>query len=137
MPTPFCEKCGCIAEDDLGLCIQCKESGFEAKASQEREEPMDCAFMCNGSCRSCGHPVVHVTMLPADKWGDRLVGMNPELEHGGNIEIRRNKSGRLYAKETGPDPEEKKFIMHSTACIGRKKNSKADALMPDAIRNLE
>ena len=123
--SAFCKKCGCVADPDSDYC-------FDHSSEQGKEiEAMDCAFMCNGSCRSCGQPTVYVTMLPVEKWGSRLVAMNPELEHGGNIEIRRNKSGRLFAKETGPDPEQRKFIMHSAACIGRKKNSKADALMPD------
>lgn len=124
MSTPFCKRCGCVADDDIGYCDECEPIIVELQGGQ-----MDCAYPCNGACRSCGQPVVYVTMLPIEYWSES-VAMNPELEHGGNIEIRPNNVGKLFAKETGPDPELKKFIMHSTACIKRRPYSKADALMP-------
>lgn len=121
MTSAFCKKCMDMAEIDLDYCSE------HMGEQSEETEAMDCGYPCSGVCRSCGQPVVYVTMLPRNE----QVAMNPEFEHGGNIEIRPNKAGRLYAKETGPDPEQRKFIVHSIACIERKPRSKADALVPD------
>lgn len=39
------------------------------------------------------------------------------VDHGGNIEIRRGKSGeRLYGKVSGPDPERRMFLSHLVTC---------------------
>ena len=113
MATPFCDRCRCVVDDDRGLCIQCAESELDAEASG-REKPMDCAFPCNGICRDCKKPVVHVTMVPEME----VMALQPTLEHGGNIEVRRNGIGKLYGKDTGPDIEERKMILHSEVCKG-------------------
>jgi len=128
----FCQTCGCVADDDEVWCDECLPEELAKIARHDeakKEEPVDCAFPCNGACRVCGQPVVYVTMLPLDGW-DEAVAMNPEFEHGGNIEIRPNKAGKLFGKETGPDPDQKKFIMHRLACVQRRPHSKADAMMP-------
>lgn len=69
-------------------------------------------FQANGECRSCGKSVIFVTMLPSEK----TTPIDPDLEHGGNVEIRKNSKGKLYAKVTGPDPEQRKWISHFATC---------------------
>lgn len=117
----FCKTCRCVSDDEEYCSDKCRP---------REEEVPGCAFACNGACRTCGQPVVHVTMLPIVDGDVVSVAMNPELEHGGNIEIRPNKAGKLFAKETGPDPDQRKFIKHSIACVGRRPSSKADSMMP-------
>lgn len=127
--TAFCKKCGCVSDDDSSNCVDCG-------GDKKEVETMNCGHLCNGVCQLCGQAVVHVTMLLAGDQSE-IVAMNPELEHGGNVEIRPNKSGKLFAKETGPDPEQTKFIVHSIACIGRKPYSRSDAMVPSGNSRVE
>ena len=110
MAIPFCKKCGCVADaEDLKYCGECID---DTEEESEETKPMDCAFPCNGICRDCKKPVVHVTMVPEME----AMALQPTLEHGGNIEVRRNGIGKLYGKDTGPDIEERKMILHSELC---------------------
>ncbi len=73
---------------------------------------------CNGVCRSCMQPVIWVTMLSGDPqdWKRTPTPINPGLEPGGNVEIRRNGERRLFAKVTGKDEEQSKYISHFATC---------------------
>ena len=86
-------------------------SDHEQKKTQEPIEATE-PHPTNGTCRSCKQPVVFATMLPSEK----LVPINPALEEGGNVEVRANNTGKLFAKVTGPDAEQKKFISHFATC---------------------
>ena len=64
-------------------------------------------------CRSCGAPVFWVIMLPKQK----AAPLNAELDHGGNVEVRKGKnSDELYGKVTGPDEERRMFLSHFATC---------------------
>lgn len=63
-------------------------------------------------CKSCGKAILWVPMAPSRK----LAPIDVDLDHGGNIELRRNKAGKLFAGVTGPDPERKMFLSHFVTC---------------------
>lgn len=96
-----------------------------------KRDDMDCAHPCNGVCRECRKPVVWVTMVPSME----SIALHPELEHGGNIEVRRNGIGKLYGKDTGPDAEERKMILHSDVCKGSWRNERSK-MIQDTIRRM-
>jgi len=66
----------------------------------------------NGTCRTCGANVIFAKMLPSLN----LAPIDVSLEHGGNVELRRNSKGFLFAKVTGPDCEQRKYISHFATC---------------------
>ena len=74
---------------------------------------------------------MYVTMVPSME----TVALHPELEHGGNIEVRRSGAGRLYGKDTGPDAEERKMILHSDVCKGAWRNERS-GMIRDTIRKM-
>lgn len=115
MPIPFCQNCGCVADEDQVWCDECLPEELEKIAKshvEEKKVSTSDTIPINGKCRSCKADVIWVTMTPSLK----PTPIDPALEHGGNVEIRANASGKLYAKVTGPDAEQRKYISHFASC---------------------
>ena len=65
------------------------------------------------ACGSCGAHIVWVISAKSRK----PMPLDPDLDHGGNIELRRGRnSNTIYAAITGPDPERKMFLSHFATC---------------------
>lgn len=74
----------------------------------------------NHTCTNCGAKVIRATLAPPlghedQAWDFKWIILNPDWEHGGNIVVRASEAGRLFAKDMGTSPEEKRLLKHSCA----------------------
>lgn len=74
------------------------------------------------TCRACGATIVVVTQVAgkSNHRGPRMA-LNPDLEEGGNVEVRANRQSKLFGKVVGPDPERKLYTLHAETCEGRRR----------------
>ncbi len=76
----------------------------------------------NHTCTNCGAKVIRATLAPPlnhedQAWDFKWIDLDPDWEHGGNIVVKASEAGRLFAKDCGTSPEEKRLLEHRCAKI--------------------